>query len=118
VVVKKKYGDDRVILDVPACVRSLLEEFESNVLENMESVFNGKLSGISLAKLYVSSVVDEGIVVDLEDDPECVVDEECTYDIVLVCDNVFIAKGNSSFVSIENKIYDSRIETMHGFLEL
>jgi hypothetical protein len=42
----------------------------------MESVFNGKLSGISLAKLYVSSVVDEGIVVDLEDDPECVVDEE------------------------------------------
>jgi hypothetical protein len=30
----------------------------------MESVFNGKLSGISLAKLYVSSVVDEGIVVD------------------------------------------------------
>jgi hypothetical protein len=46
----------------------------------MESVFNGKLSGISLAKLYVSSVVDEGIVV--EDDPECVVDEECTYDSV------------------------------------
>jgi hypothetical protein len=46
---------------------------------------------------YTSSVVDEGIVVDLEDDPECVVDEECTYDIVLVCDNVFIAKGNSSF---------------------
>jgi hypothetical protein len=35
----------------------------------------------------------------MEDDPECVVDEECTYDIVLVCDNVFIAKGNSSFGS-------------------
>jgi hypothetical protein len=77
---------------------SLLEEFESNVLENMERI-QWKLSGISLAKLYVSSVVDEGIVVDLEDDPECVVDEECTYDIVLVCDNVFIAKGNSSFGS-------------------
>jgi hypothetical protein len=53
-----------------------------------------------------------------KDDPECVVDEECTYDIVLVCDNVFIAKELKFQVSIENKIYDSRIETMHGFLEL
>lgn len=94
----KKHSDDRVIIEASTCQKSELEEFESSILENMESVFEGKLSGLSLAKLYVSSVTDDGIVVDLEDDT-IEFDDEHTYDVVLICENIFITKGNSSFGS-------------------
>jgi hypothetical protein len=58
----------------------------------------------------------EGIVVDLKM-IQSVVDEECTYDSVGVW-QCFHRERELKFRSIENKIYDSRIETMHGFLEL
>jgi hypothetical protein len=70
-------------------------------MESYQNIFGQTIRIIGGGRRYRSR---------FEDDPECVVDEECTYDIVLVCDNVFIAKGNSSLGPIENKIYDSRIE--------
>ena len=96
----KKYTDGSVILELSPEDRNILEMFESSVLENMEDVFDGKLSGLSLAKLYMSSVTDEGLIVNLEDeDIDMFIDDDETYMVSIVCDHVFIVKGNSGFGS-------------------
>jgi hypothetical protein len=39
--------------------RTKIEEFEGDVLINIEKLFEGKITGVSLAKLYCSSIHDD-----------------------------------------------------------
>jgi hypothetical protein len=96
----KKYGDD-MILDAPACVRAYSRSssptFWIRRAYSMESYYQEYLW-----PNHIRIIGGEGIVVDWRR-PECVVDEECTYDIVR-CVTTAIAKGFQFRVPLKNKI--------------
>jgi hypothetical protein len=93
-----KTNDDRVQITVDDAKRTEIEEFEGDVLINIEKLFEGKITGVSLAKLYCSSIHDDKIVANAEDGFENMyVDVDQKYDVLLTCEQVYISQGNSSF---------------------
>jgi hypothetical protein len=48
-----KTNDDRVQITVDDAKRTKIEEFEGDVLINIEKLFEGKITGVSLAKVVL-----------------------------------------------------------------
>ena len=77
----------------------LLVSFEEELLQSMQCYFDNKVSIDSLRKLYESPINTKEctLKVMLEEDIDTV--EENLYDIVVVCDHVYVLQDNSFFTS-------------------